>query len=63
MLRVFQVLVTPYNSLGGGRYYDVESNSSFQFDHSTQVRLFQGSEGIEVADRHCRKPRLFSHIL
>lgn len=33
-----QVLVTPYNSLGGGRYYDVESKSSFAFDHVTQVR-------------------------
>ncbi|MCJ1282456.1 F-actin-capping protein subunit alpha [Xylographa opegraphella] len=31
------VLVTPYNSLGGGRYYDVASHSSFAFDHTTQV--------------------------
>ncbi|KAI9736527.1 MAG: F-actin-capping protein subunit alpha [Claussenomyces sp. TS43310] len=30
------VLVTPYNSLGDGRYYDVESSSSFAFDHITQ---------------------------
>ncbi|KAF2136341.1 uncharacterized protein K452DRAFT_237658 [Aplosporella prunicola CBS 121167] len=30
------VLVSPYNSLGDGRYYDVESNSSFAFDHATQ---------------------------
>ncbi|MCJ1448978.1 MAG: F-actin-capping protein subunit alpha [Stictis urceolatum] len=30
------VLVTPYNSLGDGRYYDVESSSSFEFDHTTQ---------------------------
>ncbi|MCJ1430917.1 F-actin-capping protein subunit alpha, partial [Xylographa pallens] len=31
------VLVTPYNALGGGRYYDVASHSSFAFDHTTQV--------------------------
>ncbi|MCJ1351059.1 MAG: F-actin-capping protein subunit alpha [Icmadophila ericetorum] len=30
------VLVTSYNSLGAGRYYDVESKSSFAFDHVTQ---------------------------
>ncbi|MCJ1420864.1 F-actin-capping protein subunit alpha [Xylographa parallela] len=35
--RAKQVLVTPYNSLGGGRYYDVASHSSFAFDHTTQV--------------------------
>jgi len=32
-----QVLVSSHNSLGGGRYYDVESQSSFAFDHITQV--------------------------
>ncbi|MCJ1239700.1 F-actin-capping protein subunit alpha [Varicellaria rhodocarpa] len=30
------VLISPYNSLGNGRYYDVESKSSFAFDHTTQ---------------------------
>ncbi|RDW72114.1 subunit of heterodimeric actin filament capping protein Capz [Coleophoma crateriformis] len=30
------VLVSSHNSLGDGRYYDVESSSSFAFDHSTQ---------------------------
>ncbi|KAI4148916.1 MAG: hypothetical protein LQ340_004876 [Diploschistes diacapsis] len=29
-------LITPYNSLGGGRYFDIESSSSYEFDHSTQ---------------------------
>jgi capping protein alpha len=29
------VLVSPYNSLGDGRYFDVESQSSFAFDHAT----------------------------
>ncbi|PSN75444.1 F-actin capping protein, alpha subunit [Corynespora cassiicola Philippines] len=31
-----EVLVSPYNSLGDGQYYDVESASSFSFDHATQ---------------------------
>ncbi|KAF2092263.1 F-actin-capping protein subunit alpha [Saccharata proteae CBS 121410] len=30
------VIVSPYNSLGDGRYFDVESQSSFEFDHATQ---------------------------
>ena len=32
-----QVVVSSHNSLGGGRYYDVESSTSFAFDHTTQV--------------------------
>jgi len=31
-----QVIVSSHNSLGDGRYYDVESSSSFAFDHTTQ---------------------------
>ncbi|KAF1982116.1 F-actin-capping protein-like protein subunit alpha-2 [Aulographum hederae CBS 113979] len=31
-----EVLVSEHNSLGDGRYYDVESQSSFAFDHATQ---------------------------
>lgn len=31
-----EILVSPYNSLGDGRYYDVETQSSFDFDHATQ---------------------------
>ncbi|KAA6413582.1 MAG: f-actin-capping subunit alpha [Lasallia pustulata] len=30
------VIISPYNSLGEGRYYDVESQTSFSFDHTTQ---------------------------
>ncbi|KAL8771869.1 MAG: hypothetical protein Q9209_002807 [Squamulea sp. 1 TL-2023] len=29
-------LISPYNSLEDGRYYDVESQTSFAFDHQTQ---------------------------
>lgn len=31
-----EILVCPYNSLGDGRYYDVETQSTFDFDHATQ---------------------------
>lgn len=30
------VIVSSHNSLGDGRYYDVESSSSFELDHTTQ---------------------------
>lgn len=29
------MLISEYNSLGGGRYYDVDTQSSFDFDHAT----------------------------
>ncbi|KAF2124010.1 F-actin-capping protein subunit alpha [Dothidotthia symphoricarpi CBS 119687] len=32
---VTEVIISPYNSLGAGRYYDVETQSSFDFDHAT----------------------------
>jgi capping protein alpha len=31
-----EVVVSPYNSLGDGRYYDVDTQSSFDFDHVAQ---------------------------
>ncbi|KAI9778312.1 MAG: F-actin-capping protein subunit alpha, partial [Candelina submexicana] len=31
-----QVIVSSHNALGNNRYYDVESQSSFEIDHSTQ---------------------------
>lgn len=30
------VLVSEFNKLEGGRYFDVESSSCFEFEHSTQ---------------------------
>jgi capping protein alpha len=30
-----EVLVSEYNSLGDGRYYDIDTQSSFDFDHAT----------------------------
>ena len=39
MLMPLEVIVSSHNSLGNGRYYDVESSSSFAFDHTKQVCL------------------------
>lgn len=33
-----QVIVSEFNRLDGDRYFDVESSTSFEFDHITQVR-------------------------
>lgn len=41
------VLVSIHNSLGDGRYYDVESSSSFAFDHSTQKASSVQSHVVE----------------
>ena len=32
-----KVLVSEYNALGNGRYFDVESGSEWSYDHVTQV--------------------------
>lgn len=32
-----QVVVSEFNKLEGNRYYDVESQTSFEVDHITQV--------------------------
>jgi hypothetical protein len=40
-----QVIVSEFNKLEGNRYFDVESQTSFEVDHVTQVR-FAG-----IADR------------
>lgn len=36
-LIVGQVLLSEYNSLGDGRYYDTASQTSFEVDHASQV--------------------------
>ncbi|MCJ1301725.1 F-actin-capping protein subunit alpha [Hypocenomyce scalaris] len=41
------VLVSSYNSLGSGRYYDVESQTSFAFDHPTQKASSAQSHSLE----------------
>ncbi len=32
-----QVIIASHSALGDGRYFDVESSTSFEFDHITQV--------------------------
>ncbi|KFH46346.1 F-actin-capping protein subunit alpha-like protein [Hapsidospora chrysogenum ATCC 11550] len=41
------VVISSHNSLGDGRYYDVESSSSFAFDHATQTASAVQSHVIE----------------
>ncbi|KAL4722406.1 F-actin-capping protein subunit alpha [Fusarium chlamydosporum] len=43
------VIISSYNSLGDGRYYDVESSSSFAFDHTTQKASAVQSHVLEGA--------------
>ncbi|KAF2732003.1 F-actin-capping protein-like protein subunit alpha-1 [Polyplosphaeria fusca] len=45
-----EVIVSPHNSLGDGRYYDVESQSSFLFDHATQKA--SGSQSYVLESNH-----------
>lgn len=33
------MIVSSFNKLDGNRYYDVESQTSFEFDHVSQVRM------------------------
>ena len=54
-MRDGQVLISTHNSLGNGRYYDVESRVSFAFDHVTQVR---GSERVRVCVGPCPAGRM-----
>jgi capping protein alpha len=48
---VWKVIVSSHNSLGDGQYYDVESSSSFSFDHSTQVHTVKVEYGGKAANR------------
>ncbi|KAK4463812.1 F-actin-capping protein subunit alpha [Cladorrhinum samala] len=41
------VIISSHNSLGDGRYYDVESSSSFAFDHATQKASAVESYALE----------------
>lgn len=38
MLTSGKVIVSEFNRLEDGRYFDVESQTSFEVDHVTQVR-------------------------
>ncbi|CEJ91114.1 Putative F-actin-capping protein subunit alpha [[Torrubiella] hemipterigena] len=54
------VLISAHNSLGDGRYYDVESSSSFQFNHTTQKASSVQSHVIEGAQADLVKATLKS---
>lgn len=55
-----QVIVSSHNSLGDGRYYDVESSSSFAFDHATQKASNAQSYVIEGPQADLTKSTLKS---
>ncbi|TWU77690.1 F-actin-capping protein subunit alpha [Metarhizium rileyi] len=54
------VLISSHNSLGDGRYYDVESSSSFAFDHATQAPSAVQSHVVEGAQADLVKSTLKS---
>ncbi|KAH8897066.1 2-oxoisovalerate dehydrogenase beta subunit [Thozetella sp. PMI_491] len=55
-----QVIVSSHSSLGDGRYYDVESSSSFEFDHATQKASAAQSYVLEGAQADLVKSTLKS---
>ncbi|KXJ88500.1 F-actin capping protein alpha subunit [Microdochium bolleyi] len=55
-----QVIVSSFSSLGDGRYFDVESSSSFSFDHTTQKASNAQSYVIEGAQTDLVKSTLKS---
>ncbi|KAL1867263.1 hypothetical protein Daus18300_006382 [Diaporthe australafricana] len=54
------VIVSSHNSLGDGRYYDVESSSSFEFDHATQKASGAQSHSLESGQTDLVKSTLKS---
>ncbi|KAI8408550.1 hypothetical protein FOFC_11495 [Fusarium oxysporum] len=54
------VIISSHNSLGDGRYYDVESSSSFAFDHTTQKASAVQSHVLEGAQADLVKSTLKS---
>ncbi|KAI0449899.1 2-oxoisovalerate dehydrogenase beta subunit [Xylaria acuta] len=55
-----QVVISSHNSLGDGRYFDVESSSSFAFDHATQKASDVQSYAVEGAQADLVKSALKS---
>ncbi|KAL1871177.1 hypothetical protein VTK73DRAFT_2228 [Phialemonium thermophilum] len=55
-----QVIISSHSSLGDGRYYDVESSSSFAFDHKTQKASAVQSYVLEGAQSDLVKSTLKS---
>ncbi|KAI1436239.1 2-oxoisovalerate dehydrogenase beta subunit [Xylaria sp. CBS 124048] len=55
-----QVVISSYNSLGDGRYFDVDSSSSFAFDHATQKASDVQTYALEGAQADLVKSTLKS---
>ncbi|KAH8904323.1 F-actin capping protein, alpha subunit [Coniochaeta sp. PMI_546] len=55
-----QVIISSHSSLGDGRYYDVESSSSFAFDHTTQKASAVQSHVLEGSQADLVKSTLKS---
>jgi hypothetical protein len=55
-----KVIVSSHSSLGDGRYYDVDSSSSFEFDHTTQKASNVQSYVLESAHSDLVKSTLKS---
>ncbi|KAI0429331.1 subunits of heterodimeric actin filament capping protein Capz [Xylaria sp. FL1042] len=55
-----QVIISSHNSLGDGRYFDVESSSSFTFDHTTQKASEVQSYALDGAQADLVKSTLKS---
>ncbi|KAK6851266.1 F-actin-capping protein subunit alpha [Apiospora arundinis] len=54
------VIVSSHSSLGDGRYFDVESSTSFQYDHATQKASGAQSYVLEGAQAELTKSTLKS---
>ena len=47
--------MSEFNKLGDGRYFDVESSSTFEYDHSTQVQPLRIHDWAAETDKGHRK--------
>lgn len=57
------MIVSEFNRLDGDRYFDVESSTSFEFDHITQVYCLTIEKWICVAHVKLDRPlQLRNHI-
>jgi hypothetical protein len=52
--------VSEHNRLDDGRYYDIESKSSWEFDHASQVCSPVVAANLNVTLMSCRKQAPFS---